>query len=106
MKAALLALALRVWCSTPSSWWRKSAPKKAAVQPTDTLTDAAHCGAAPADQAPAGEQLSLLSGTHIWSLTHCDATNRGRWFVSGLGQFTRSGFAVVNDYGDLVEVPR
>ena len=60
MKAALLALALRVWCSTPSSWWKKSAPTKAAVQPTDTLTDAAHCGAAPADQAPAGEQLSLL----------------------------------------------
>ena len=47
-----------------------------------------------------------LSGTHIWSLTHCDATNRGRWFVSGLGPFTRSGFAVVDDYGTLVEVPR
>lgn len=60
MRAALLALALRVWCSTPSSWWKKPAPTKAAVQPADTLTDVAHCGAAPADQAPAGEQLSFL----------------------------------------------
>ena len=60
MRAALLALALRVWCSTPSSWWKKSAPTKAAVQPADTVKDAAHCGAAPADQAPAGEQLSFL----------------------------------------------
>ena len=60
MRAALLALALRVWCSTPSSWWKKSAPTKATVQPTDTLKNAAHCGAAPADQATAGEQLSFL----------------------------------------------
>jgi hypothetical protein len=61
MKAALLALALRVWCSTPSSWWKQSAPTKATDQATATLTDAAvNCGAAPADQAPAGEQLSFL----------------------------------------------
>ena len=60
MRAALLALALRVWCSTPSSWWKKSAPTKATVQPADTLKNAVNCGAAPADQAPAGEQLSLL----------------------------------------------
>lgn len=60
MKAALLALALRVWCSTPSSWWKKSAPTKAIVQPADTLKNAVNCGAAPAGQATAGEQLSLL----------------------------------------------
>ena len=73
MRAALLALALRVWCSTPSSWWKKSAPKKAAVQPTDTLTDAAHCGAAPAGQATAGEQLSFLPPLPFcpsWPNTH------------------------------------
>ena len=59
MKAALQRLALRVWCSTPSSWW-KPKPTKANDQPADTLKNAANCGAAPADQAPAGEQLSLL----------------------------------------------
>ena len=47
-----------------------------------------------------------LSGTHVWSLTHCDPTNRGRWFVSVLVPFTRSGFAVVDVFGQLVEVPR
>jgi len=61
MKAALLALALRVWCSTPSSWWKQSAPTKANDQAADTLTKTAvNCGAAPAGQATAGEQLSLL----------------------------------------------
>jgi hypothetical protein len=68
MKAALLALALRVWCSR-----KQSAPTKATVQPTDTLTDAAHCGAAPAGQATAGEQLSFLPPLPFcpsWPNTH------------------------------------
>jgi hypothetical protein len=31
-------------------------------------------------------------------------TNRNRWYVSGYGPFTRGGYAITNDFGDLVEV--
>ena len=46
------------------------------------------------------------SNSHIWSLTHCNDKDRGRWWVSGLTAFTSSGPAVVDDFGTLVEVPR
>lgn len=44
------------------------------------------------------------SATHIWS----PATNRnalGKWQVIGTGDFTTSGYAVVDDFGNLVKVP-
>ena len=67
MKAALLALALRVWCSTPSSWWKKPKPTKgnglaaANDQPAERITKhATDFIAVPAGEATAGEQLSFL----------------------------------------------
>lgn len=29
-----------------------------------------------------------------------------RWYVCGTQDFTRSGFAVIDDFGNLVEVPQ
>jgi hypothetical protein len=40
----------------------------------------------------------------LWCLNH--AADRGRWRVTGFGDFCDSGFAVVDDFGNLVEVER
>ena len=47
------------------------------------------------------DQILGLSGSHVWSLRHGD----GGWYVSGLAEFTQSGWAVVDDFGNLVQVP-
>ena len=67
MKAALLALTLRVWCATPSRWWESAKRPKdnglAAVndQPAETLPKhGPDFKVTPAGQATAGEQLSFL----------------------------------------------
>lgn len=42
--------------------------------------------------------------THCWSLMqteHCPAL---RWYVCGYGKWSKSGFAVVDDFGTLVPV--
>ena len=45
------------------------------------------------------------SNSHIWSrwLIH---DPKDRWYVCGTQAFTRSGFAAIDDFGDLVEVPQ
>ena len=45
-----------------------------------------------------------VSETHIWSPSTNPKT-LGKWVVSGMGQFTTSGYAVVDDFGNLVKVP-
>jgi len=43
-----------------------------------------------------------LSASHSWTL--CSGLG-GKWYVSGLGAFCSSGMAVIDDFGNLVEVP-
>ena len=47
--------------------------------------------------------LSGVSPTHIWARSH--HTIWTRWYIVGNGPFTRSGWAVMDDFGTLVEVP-
>ena len=48
------------------------------------------------------EQNMGISSSHIWNRHSLDAS---RWIVSGLDDFCVSGFAVVDDFGNLVRVP-
>ena len=43
------------------------------------------------------------SPSHLWVRWFIDR-EPGRWYVCGLVPFTHSGFAVVDDFGNLVEV--
>jgi len=45
------------------------------------------------------------SASHIWCRWVIDR-EPGKWYVLGLDEFTSSGFAVVSDFGQLVEVAR
>ncbi len=45
-----------------------------------------------------------MSATHYWYLHN--SPQRGKWRVAGSSPFCASGFAVMDDYGNLVEVPR
>ena len=44
-----------------------------------------------------------IGPTHLWARTH--RTLWSRWHVVGNGPFTYSGWAVMDDFGTLVEVP-
>ena len=45
-----------------------------------------------------------MSSTHFWYLHN--SPWRGFWRVAGSSQFCTGGFAVMDDFGNLVEVPR
>ena len=47
--------------------------------------------------------LSGVGPTHIWARSHL--TIWTRWHVVGLAPFSYSGWAVMDDFGTLVEVP-
>lgn len=49
----------------------------------------------------ANTNLGISEG-FVWRLNH--AEDRGRWRVSGFKDFCDSGFAVVDDFGNLVRV--
>ena len=63
-----------------------------------------------------GEQLSFLPPAPFcpaWPTKHTLDWVRwfidrepSRWYVCGLVPFTSNGFAVINDFGDLVAVPK
>ena len=41
------------------------------------------------------------SSSHAWHLSY---VRPGLWYVGGFGQWMKSGYAVVDDFGDLVIV--
>ena len=45
------------------------------------------------------------SATHLWCRWLIES-EPGKWYVCGMGAFTHSGFAVIDDFGNLVEVPQ
>lgn len=46
-----------------------------------------------------------VTACHIWSRWVIDS-KPGCWYVCGMGTFTKSGFACIDNFGNLVEVAR
>lgn len=49
--------------------------------------------------------VMAVNKSHIWRRWEINS-EPGKWYVCGIVSFTKSGFACVDDFGNLVEVAR